>query len=292
MANSADPHRPFAGSQQELARWKDALPKFSRRIEPAEAVVPGFLPDIPEVRREVAEYFTSVHRSDETVGAVLRALAESGQEKNTLVMFLSDNGMAFPFAKTNCYLNSTRTPWIVRWPGRVQPGGVDRRHMISGIDYMPTMLDALGLPQPRGMDGTSFLPVLEGKTQQRDHVFTVFHETSARRRFEMRCVQNARFGYIFNAWSDGKQIFRNESQNGLTFKAMQAAAKSDARIAARVKLFEYRVPEELYDFQADPDALRNLIDSPGHKPEAAALRARMREWMKRTGDPLLAAFRV
>lgn len=291
MANAEDPHRPFAGSLQELNRWKDKLPEYRRKIQPEEAAVPGFLPDIPAVRQEVAEYFTSVHRCDETAGEVLRALRETGFEQDTLVMFLSDNGMAFPFAKTNCYLNSTRTPWLARWPGRIRRGAVDSRHLISGIDFMPTVLEAAGLPQTPGMDGASFLPVLQGKTQRRDHVFTVFHETSARQRFEMRAVQNARFGYIFNAWADGKRVFRNESQSGLTFKAMQEAAAADRRIAERVRLFQYRVPEELYDFQSDPDALNNLIGSPGYKAEAAAMRARMREWMKSTADPLLAAYR-
>lgn len=73
MANSQAPHRPFAGSQQELKNFGKHLP-FSRKIEPAEAVIPGFLPDLPDVRQEVAEYFPSVHRSDETVGEALRAL--------------------------------------------------------------------------------------------------------------------------------------------------------------------------------------------------------------------------
>ena len=95
----------------------------------------------------------------------MRALRESGQAENTLTMFLSDNGMALPFSKTNCYLHSTRTPWIVIWPGKIEPGTVDNRHFISGIDFMPTALDAAGVPQPEGMDGFSFLPILLGQQQ-------------------------------------------------------------------------------------------------------------------------------
>ena len=79
------------------------------------------------------------------MGAVLKALEESGLAENTMVMFISDNGMAVPFAKANCYLSSTKTPWIVKWPGKVKPGSVDSEHFISGIDYMPTILDAAGL---------------------------------------------------------------------------------------------------------------------------------------------------
>lgn len=290
MANSQDPHRPFAGSAQELKNFGRHL-DFTRKVEPGEVAVPGFLPDIEKVRQEVAEYFTSVYRCDQSLGQVLRALEEEGLEQNTLVMFLSDNGMAFPFAKTNCYLTSTRTPWMARWPGRIRPGAVDPAHFISGIDFMPTILDAAGLGQVEGMDGKSFLPLLEGKPQPfRDHVITVFHETSGKQRYEMRAIQNGRFGYIFNAWADGKRVFRNESQSGLTFNAMREAAENDPAIAARVKHFLYRVPEELYDFAADPDAKRNLIGDARYRKEIAELKTRLRAHLERTSDPLKGRF--
>lgn len=284
MANSEDPHRPFAGSAQELKNFGKHWP-FDRKIEPGEAVVPGFLPDLPDVRQEAAEYLTSVYRADQTTGAVLRSLEASGLADRTLVMFLSDNGMSFPFSKTNCYLNSTRTPWIVRWPGVVKPGGVNGGEFISGIDYTPTILEAARLRQIDGVDGSSFLPLLAGNRQTgRDRVFTVFHETSARERFEMRCVETRRLGYIFNAWADGQRVFRNEAQGGLTFPAMRRSV--DPAVAARVDFFLHRVPEELYDVEADPNALRNLIAAPERAREVAAMRRMLLDWMRRTGDPL------
>ena len=295
MANSHDPHRPFSGSASEKNRFKKQLaniPNPSRMYRPKDVDVPTFLPDIPNVRKEVAQYYCSVKRCDDTVGEVLRALRESGQAGNTLVMFLSDNGMAFPFAKTNCYLHSTRTPWIARWPGKIKPGTVDEEHFISGIDFMPTVLELAGLEPVAGMDGTSFLPLLAGGKQAgREHVVTVFHKTAGRKMFPMRCVQNRRFGYIYNGWSDGQTRFRNESQSGLTMKAMIEAAKIDTKIAARVQQFLYRVPEELYDFDKDPDARRNLIADPQFRAQRDRLRAMLLEWMEKTGDPQLAAYR-
>jgi len=296
MANSHDPHRPFVGARRRKRKPRPGAaqkaPAASRIYEPEEVVVPAFLPDIPNVRKEVAQYFSSVHRCDETVGAVLSALAESGLADNTLVMFLSDNGMAFPFAKTNCYLSSTRTPWICRWPGRTKPGTVEREHFISGIDFMPTILDAAGLAPPPGMDGKSFLPLLTGGKQAgRERVFTVFHETAGRRKYPMRCLQDRRFGYIYNAWSDGKTVFRNESQSGLSMNAMKAAARTDEHIAARVKLFLYRVPEELYDFESDPAALKNLADDPKHKNVLKKMRAAALALMTEKKDPLAPTFR-
>ena len=292
MANSHDPHRPFHASQQEGNRFKDA-PAPSRVYEAEEIEVPGFLPDIPAVRKEIAQYYSSVRRCDDTVGAVMRALRESGLAENTVTMFLSDNGMALPFSKTNCYLHSTRTPWIATWPGRIKPEQVDKRHFISGIDFMPTALDVAGLTGPEGMDGFSFMPVLLGKRQGgREMVFTEFHQTSGRKRFPRRTVQNRRFGYIFNPWADGERIFKNESQSGLSFKAMQAAAQSDAEVAARVKLFQYRVVEEFYDFENDPDALHNLAGDPKCKPEIEKMRGELLKWMKRTGDPAFEALKA
>jgi len=250
------------------------------------------LPEAPDVHKEIALYYSPVRRCDGTVVAVIRALRESGQAENTLTMFLSDNGIAVPFAKTNCYLHSTRTPWIVIWPGKIKPATVDNRHFISGIDFMPTALDAAGVPEPEGMDGFSFLPILLGRRQAgRDKVFTQFHQTSAKNRYPMRCVQNHRFGYIFNPWSDGERVFKNESQSGLTFKAMRAAAKTDPKIAARVRLFQYRVVEEFYDLANDPDALRNLRDDPRYKKKLDNLREELLKWMKRTNDPALEAFK-
>jgi N-sulfoglucosamine sulfohydrolase len=292
MANSHDPHRPFSGSDQEAGmRRGGKITPPSRTYKPGEIDVPGFLPDIPNVRREIAEYYSSVKRCDDTVGALLKALDESGQADCTLVMFISDHGMALPFAKTNCYLHSTRTPWIVRWPGVIEGPKVDKTHFISGIDFMPTALEAAGLPKVDGLDGVSFLDILKGGKQGgRDKVFTQFHQTAGRKRFPMRTVQNKRFGYLFNPWSDGKTVFKNESQSGRSFKAMRTAAGSDAKIAARVKLFQYRVVEEFYDFEKDPDALNNLIGNSEYKPQIDQMRAELLKWMIATGDPAREVF--
>ncbi|MHC4915858.1 MAG: sulfatase family protein [Planctomycetota bacterium] len=295
MANSHDPHRPFFGNDKP--EWYDgsvspSAARPSRVFGPEEVTVPGFLEDLPEVRQEVAEYYSSVRRCDDTVGAILDAVREAGAWEDTLVIFLSDNGMALPFAKTNCYLHSTRTPWIVSWPEGIAGGAADDRHFVSGIDVLPTVLEAAGVEVPPGTDGSSFLPVLRGEEAAgRELVFTQFFQTAARRNYPMRCVQDRRFGYIFNPWHDGGRVFRNESQAGRTMKAMRAAAETDAAIAQRVRLFLYRVPEELYDFEADPDARRNLIGEAEFAAEADRLRGELEAWMERTGDPALEAFR-
>lgn len=294
MANAHDPHRPFVGSEQEAQKFGDdvaSIPLPSARFRPEDVVIPGFLPDLPEVRLEISQYYDSCRRCDDTVGALLATLDESGFADDTVVIFLSDNGMAFPFSKTNCYLNSTRTPWMVRWPGVTSPGVYDETHFISGIDFTPTVLDLAGLDPIDGVDGASFVDVLRGESSPgRERVHTVFHKTSAGRGFPMRGVQTARYGYIYNAWSDGKTAFRNESQSGLTWAAMEAAGKEDEEVAARVRTFSFRTPEELYDFEIDPDAQDNLIDRPEHADRVDCFRRDLLDWMRRTEDPLLETF--
>lgn len=293
MANAHDPHRPFHGNDDSLYnKGGITYPAPSRVYTPEEVEIPGFLPDIPDVRKEIAEYASSVRRCDDVVGCIMHALKETGVYENTLIMFLSDNGMAFPFSKTNCYLHSTKTPWIVCWPGRTAKGSVNNEHFIAGIDFMPTALEAAGIPIPEGLDGTSFLSALKGEpTAPRERIFTQFHETHARARYPMRCIQDKRFGYIFNPWSDGKREFRNESQLGRTFKAMQAAGETNGDIADRVHLFKYRVVEEFYDFENDPDATENLIDHPDYQDDLNRLRSDLEEWMVETEDLALDAFR-
>ena len=294
MLNSHDPHRPFYGNDEP--GWYEegkgsAAEVPSHTFRPSQITTPGCLAELPDVRLEISEYYNSVRRCDDTVGAALEALQDSGEAENTIVIFLSDNGMAFPFAKTNCYLNSTRTPWIMRWPGRIRAASRAAEHFISAIDLMPTLLDAAALDAPPAMDGRSFGPLLHGQGQNgRDLVFTQFHQTAGRRNYPMRCVQNRHCGYIFNAWSNGVRVFNNEAQAGRTMRTMRAAAETDSRLGERVKLFLYRVPEELYDFERDPDALCNLIDDPDYAPELEALQGEMAQWMERSQDPAREAF--
>lgn len=293
MANAQDPHRPFAGSDQERGKRKKAAgaAEVRRTYKPDEVPLPGFLPDLPEVRLEISEYFTSVHRADEVVGALLQALDEAKLADDTFVLFISDHGMPLPFAKTNCYYQSTRTPWIVRYPKVAKPGSVDTQHFISGIDMAPTILDAAGLSNLEGADGKSFLPLLRGEEQAgRERVFTHINTTAGKNSYPMRAVQDAEYGYIWNGWSNGKTVFRNESQSGRTMAAMKKAAANDPQIAARVELFLHRTPEEFYHYAKDPNALTNLAGVAEQQERVARYRQALLEEMRKTDDPQLAAF--
>ena len=300
MMNTSDPHRPFHGSvRHEAAHLKNNSSRPSRIYQPEEIEVPGFLPDLPEVRRELAQYFTSVRRADDCIGATLRALDESGLAGNTLVVFLSDNGMAFPFAKNFCYPISTKTPLIVRWPGKVRPGTADNEHFVNSIDVMPTLLEAAGAALPEGMDGRSFRPLLLGEKQDgRESVFTQYdlagvYELPNRRKaylMSTRAVQNSRWCYVLNPCADGERFHGTSTFGGLSFPAMVEAAKADPQMARRVDLAEHRTLEEFYDLRSDPNCLNNLIHDPARAGDVKKMQDLLVRYMAGSDDYVLEGF--
>lgn len=292
VANSHDPHRPFVGSKDDTTDFGKNLPPVTRQFLPSEVDVFGYLPDIPDVRKEVAQYYGSVYRADQSIGAIMDALKESGMADNTLVIFLSDHGASFPFSKSQCYFNSNKTPLIIKWPNKIKQGSVDSVHLVSGIDLMPTVLDALHLPSVPNVDGRSYLPLLFGKKQNdRNYVFTTYYQIFGNIRYPMRCLQNRNFGYIYNFWSDGKLSMSGDATGGLTWKAMVKASNDNNAIADRVELYRHRVPEEFYDFKNDPDALHNLINDPAYSGEIQKFRKKMLEFMRNCKDPAYQTFK-
>ena len=289
LINISDPHLPFYAwnRRQEM---EDPY-KPSQFYTPEEVPVPGYLPDTPNVRKELAHYYMSVSRADDCVGETLRALEESGQADNTLVMFLSDHGMPLPFAKTCLYHHSTRTPWMVRWPGTIKPGTHDTDHMVSALDLLPTLLDVAGLKHPKGLEGRSFYKVLKGRKQpELDYVIKEYNESSGRRRHPMRGVQTKRFNYIFNPWAVQGRKFQAAAQGTLTYREMVKLSETDPVWAKHLNQFDYRVVEEFFDIENDPDNLINLINHPDYQEEIEAHRAILGKFMEKTKDPVFAAF--
>jgi N-sulfoglucosamine sulfohydrolase len=291
LLNIADPHKPFyaEGNKGDTIPDKNVP---SRVFTPEEVPVPGFLPDDPIVRKELSHYYSSVRRADDGVGAILAALQASGQDENTIIIFLSDHGMPLPFAKTQLYHHSTRTPLMVRWPGVTKPGSVDDEHMISTVDLLPTILDMLNIASPGGFDGSSFATLLKGEKQPaRTMVFKEHNENAGGQNTPMRAVQTKDFVYIFSPWSNGTRVMSGATNGTSTCRQMRVLAKTNEQIAARIDLFDHRVLEEAYDVSYDPDALTNLIAKPENATQVASLEKAMEDWMVKTKDPLLEVFR-
>lgn len=291
MLNIADPHKPFyaEGKGGKLVPDEHVPTKV---FTPDEIPVPGFLPDDPVVRQELSLYYSSVRRADDAVGAILEALKASGEEPNTVILFLSDHGMPLPFAKTQLYHHSSRTPLMVRWPGVTKGGAVDDEHLVSTVDLLPTLLDMVGLPHPPGFDGRSFAGLLRGEKQSGwSMVFKEHNENAGGQNTPMRAVQTKDWLYIFSPWSNGTRVMGGATAGTQTCRQMRVLAKTDPAVAARVDLFDHRVPEEAYEVRYDPDALTNLIDTPANARQVTELEQAMEAWMVRTNDPMLEVFR-
>jgi len=299
--NTSDPHRPFAGSDDEAKEVEEVRKKFPDAAargdvwfppapaicSPEDATVPGYNPDLPDVRKEWAQYYNTLKRADDTLGLVLDVLREQGVDGNTLFIFWSDNGAPFPMSKTACYPFSTHTPLMVRWPGVVSPGGRDTRHFVSTLDVMPTLLELAGVSDAPASDGRSFLSLLTGGRQEnRDEVFSTsnFHVPGVQV-YPTRGLHTAEHSLIFNAWSDGRRTVENEPMSGLTMAAIRKAADPETR--KRCEFILRRARWELYDTVKDPWCLRNLADDPAMAGILKLMKARMERQMKTTGDPLL-----
>lgn len=304
-ANSHDPHRPFAGADGEMRSLKRRFekevtgrpgdpqfypPMSVDRYAKEDGYIPGFLPDLPEIREEISWYLNSAYRCDLFVGKMMQALKDNGLEDNTLVVFLSDNGMHFPFAKSNCYLTSVKTPLVFYWKGHIS-AGMRSDSMISSVDLMPTILDLVGCSAPHAMDGRSFVDLFENPEKEiRDFVFASIN-AKGRQEFQMRSIIGKEFGYIYNHFADGKQMFYDgKYPGGTSLRAMIAAAKNDPEMQKRIDFMYYRTKEEFYHYRQDADALTNLIDSQAHAANVSRMRLEMLKVLKKNGDPYAGAF--
>ncbi|MEM7474238.1 MAG: sulfatase [Planctomycetota bacterium] len=287
MVNISDPHKPF---YSQVRNGKDPhVPSLI--FQPEQITTPGFLPEDAAISQELALYYSSVRRADDCLGQVLQALRESGHEQKTFVMFLSDHGMPLPFAKTQLYHHSTRTPLMVRWPKVTKPDTIEENHMVSAVDFIPTLAEVMQFDVPTDLDGRSFAAVLRDETQaDRNFIVKEYNENSGSKRNPMRAIETKDYLYLFNPWSNGKLIMATATNGTQTWKRMKSLASSDPKIAARVRLMEYREVEELYHVGSDPDCLVNLINDPEHELAAQKLRSQLATHMEKTKDPLRSIF--
>jgi len=289
--NINDPHRPFYGSPEadKIDQNEEGEYRVVRELRSADVEVPSFLEPLPDIQVEAAQYYNSAQRMDISIGRVLKALAKTPEASGTIVIFSADHGMPFPFSKATVYDNGTRTPALLKFPGMGTPRIFEDR--TCNIDYMPTLLELLGVKGPDGIDGTSWVPLLKGHSRYKNgFLVTHVNGVSSGAQYPMRAIQDDRFSLVFTPWSDGKLQLRVESMQGLTFAAMKRAAETDPNVAARLQQYTVGTGLALYDLQSDPGQRSNLIDSPNHAKVVETMKQALREYMVRTGDPQSANF--
>jgi len=258
------------------------------RYEPAisaDVNLPDYLPDTPEVRGDVADFYGAIATADAAVGRLLDTLADTGLDANTWVVFFTDHGPAFPRAKSTLYDAGTGIAMVIRPPtGRgLAPHVYDE--LFSGVDLVPTLLGLLDLDAPADIDGVSHARnVVEPDSQSdpvRDHVYTTktYHDS-----FDpIRAIRTKEYSYIEN--------YAERPIIDLPFDIEESPSGQ-----AVAPLVTGRRPRrELYDLREDPTEITNLLilDSgvdPSVDEIAADLAVRLHDWREQTGDVIPSEF--
>lgn len=262
--------------------------------DPAEVKLHPFSVDTHETRKAVANYYADTTHMDEELGRTLDLLDENNLAQNTAVVYTADQGPQLPHGKWELYDYGINVPYIVRWPGKVTAASSSDT-MISSMDTLPTLIEAAGGTPPAGIDGRSFLEVLTGEANvHRDIVFATHTRDGMMNYFPIRAARNDRYKYIWNLAPE--RAFTTHITNSNYFEerggenlwnSWLEKANHDAQAREKVRTYQHRPGEELYDLQNDPHELTNLAEEPSLKKEKQKLRRRLEQWMHQQGDMVL-----
>lgn len=209
-------------------------------------------------QRYLHDYLACIASVDESVGRVLDYLKSEGLENDTIVVYASDQGFFLGehgwFDKRWIYEESLRTPFVLRWPGVVKPGGTNAR-IVSNLDFAETFLEAAGVPIPASMQGRSLLPILRGETPP---------------------DWRTSFYYHYYEYPGPHSVRRHYGV-----------------VTDRYKLVHFYEPDmnywEMFDRQSDPHEMKSVYDEPSHAETRAILQKelhRLREQLQvRENDP-------
>jgi N-sulfoglucosamine sulfohydrolase len=270
-----NPNYPFDGDAEQI--YSDD-----------EVIVPRFLSDTPEVRAELAQYYQSISRMDRGVGRLIQILKEEGKYENTLIIYLSDNGAAFPASKTTLYDPGMRLPCIVRCPDFSSHGTIGHS-MISWTDITPTILDFCGVkPDPSEFFGTSFLEVLDGGMHEnwREEIYAShsFHQIT--NYYPMRVLRTKRYKFIWNIAHPLTYSFASDLWESASWRAVRRDRPKTFGVRP-VTAYMHRPRFELYDLMSDPDEILNLAEKKEFVSLVDQFCEKIRVFQKGTNDPWL-----
>jgi N-sulfoglucosamine sulfohydrolase len=280
IVSFGDPHRDAKGfaNHTEYPGVKEV------KYDPKDMPVPFFLPDHEDTRKDLADYYQSVSRLDQGVGFVLDALKETKHADDTLVIFLSDNGIPFPGAKTTLYDPGLNLPLIVASPAQKQRGVVNSG-MTSYVDITPTILDWMNVKPPAGLPGRSLLPILEQeKPKDWDVVYASHQMHEVTMYYPMRMIRTRTHKLILNLahpleYPTAEDLFNSPTWQGVL-------KRGDKTLGERsLESYLHRPHEELYDLENDPHEMKNVAGDPKYADVLKDLRARLKDWQVKTKDP-------
>lgn len=237
----------------------DVGPDDSKGID-----VPPYLVDDEMSRREFALQQGAIRRVDEAVQIITDALRESGLEDDTLLVFTVDHGIEFPRAKWFCYDAGIGVALLMRWPGGGVRGGQCCDHLLSNVDFLPTLMDLIQHPVPDNVEGLSFASVFKDPDAEptRDAAFSIFQGSDS------RSVRTDRYKFI-----------RNFSPRRLIDVPVDMTDPPRPRIKQPVA--------QLYDLENDPNEFEDVADKPEYRDVYNALSQRLWQWMEDVNDPSL-----
>ncbi|MHC4215859.1 MAG: sulfatase-like hydrolase/transferase [Planctomycetota bacterium] len=279
---SETPFCLFACSNEPHSPWNKG---DASRYDADKLKLPPYFVDTDETRETMTRYLAEITYYDWQVGQALGLLEKHGVVDNTLVIVVSEQGSAFPFGKWTCYDTGLQSAFIARWPGKIKAGAVNNA-LIEYVDILPTFIETAGGSMPSVLDGKSLVPVLLGKAKE--HKKYVFGEMTTRginngsEHFGIRSIRSRRFKYVWNFTPEIK--FQNACSKSKIFKSWRAKAVNDLDAADKVRRYEHRPGEELYEITKDPYEWTNLADDPKYAKVKAELRKRLLAWMEAMGD--------
>lgn len=273
-AYNGDNNKPFfamVGFEETHRPYPKELYEYDN---PDEVEVPPYLPDNHLVREDIAQFHGSIRKMDRYVGEILDTLEELRLKDNTIIVFTTDHGIAFPRAKSTLYDTGIGTALIISWKKALQ-GGRKCSELLCSIDLLPTLLELAGIVTNNEIQGKSFASWLK------NYEFTgreeIFAEKSWHDSYDpMRCIRTNKYKYIRNFLPGPLLVFPGDIAESLSRKTLGDHPISTAR-----------PEEELYDLAKDPDELCNLAGRPEYEEVRLQLKEKLRNWMEQTEDPLL-----
>jgi len=318
-----EPGKPFHywfGPTNTHRKWVRGSGKKLWDLDPGrlKGKLPAFLPDVPEVREDLADYLGEVEALDGAIGVLLDELRATGELENTLVVLSGDHGApGFPQGKCNLYTFGTGVSLVIAGPG--VKGGRVVDDFVNLADLAPTFLEAAGVMVPDVVTGRSLWPVLSSeKSGQVDPGRTWVvtgrerHVDIARAGFlpyPQRAINTSTHLYIINfkpdrfplgdpgsLLEDGKPVSQEQLRENtrIAFADMDSSPTKAWLVGQREnpewkpffdRAFGKRPREELYELASDPYQIHNLAADPGHEKTRAELEARLLAELQRTKDP-------
>lgn len=287
-----DPHR---GHPFEPEQW-DTPNSFGNKTEgyigletikynPKDVLVPSFLPDTKESREEIAQYYQSVSRIDQGFGKLMKMLQDTGKDKNTVVIYISDNGMAFPGAKTTVSEPGIKLPCIIKDPTNGVKGNINEA-MISWVDLTPTILDMANISyEKEQFHGRSFNAIVN-KTNPEGwneiYASHTFHEITMY--YPMRVVRNGDYKLIWNIAWRLEYPFASDLWASSTWQGIYRN-KIEYFGPRKVEDYLFRPEFELYDLAKDPDERNNLVGNKDFEEKLESLKTKLKSFQTKTKDP-------